>query len=50
MRLAALIYDQDSMLHLMGLLEGLSRGEKAVLEGRTLTQREARETMSQWLR
>jgi hypothetical protein len=48
--MAALIDDQDSMLHLMELLEGLSQGEQAVLDGRTLTQREARENMSKWLR
>ena len=44
------IYDQDSMQHLVELLKGLSQGERAVLEGRTLTQREARENMSKWLR
>ena len=32
------------------LLEGLSRGERAVLEGRTYSQSEAREKMSKWLR
>jgi|GEM_PF-2003829 hypothetical protein len=31
------------------LLEALSRGERAVLEGRTYSQAEAREKMSKWL-
>lgn len=32
------------------LLEGLSRGEGAVLEGRNYSQSEARERMSKWLK
>jgi len=34
----------------LALLEGLSRGEQAVLEGRTYSQRQAREKMSKWLK
>nr|WP_298059497.1 type II toxin-antitoxin system Phd/YefM family antitoxin [uncultured Halomonas sp.] len=36
-------------LELLELLEGLARGERAVLEGRTFSQSEAREKMSKWL-
>jgi hypothetical protein len=32
------------------LLEGLSRGERAVIEGRTYSKNEAREKMSKWLK
>lgn len=32
------------------LLEGLARGERAVLEGRTYSQSEVREKMSKWLK
>ncbi len=34
----------------MKLLEGLSRGERAIQEGRTLTQKEAKKAMSKWLK
>ena len=32
------------------LLEGLSRGERAIQEGQTLTQKEAKKAMSKWLK
>lgn len=34
----------------MGLLEGIARGEKAVEEGRVLTQAAARRRMGRWLK
>ena len=34
----------------MRLLEGLSRGERAVQEGRTLSQKEAKKAMAKWLK
>lgn len=34
----------------MGLLEGIARGEKAVEEGRTLTNAQARQRMARWLK
>ena len=33
----------------MRILEGIARGERAVLEGRTLTHAEARERLGRWL-
>ena len=33
----------------MAILEGVARGERAVLEGRTLTHAEARGRLSKWL-
>lgn len=34
----------------MKLLEGIARGEKAIEEGRTVTQAQARRRMSRWLK
>lgn len=34
----------------MKLLEGIARGEKAIEEGRTLTQAQARKKMARWLK
>ena len=33
----------------MAILEGIARGERAVLENRTLTQAEAKRRMKKWL-
>lgn len=44
------VEDYDFMQRRLELLEGLSKGERAVLEGRTLSQGEAREKMRKWLR
>lgn len=43
------VQDYEFMQRRLALLEGLSRGERAVLEGRTYSQTEAREKMRQWL-
>ncbi len=32
------------------ILEGIARGEKAIQEGRTLTQEQAKKRMKRWLR
>lgn len=40
------VQDYEFMQRRLELLEGLSRGVRAVLEGRTYSQREAREKMS----
>ncbi len=40
----------DSLIKRMKLLEGIARGEKAVDEGRTLTQAQVRQRMSRWLK
>jgi hypothetical protein len=34
----------------MALLEGITRGEKAIEEGRSLSQKQAKQRMSRWLR
>ncbi|MFC0267033.1 type II toxin-antitoxin system Phd/YefM family antitoxin [Kushneria aurantia] len=44
------VQDYEFMQRRLELLEGLSRGERAVLEERTHCQREAREKMSKWLK
>jgi prevent-host-death family protein len=44
------VEDFELMQARMKLLEGLSRGERAIQEGRTLTQKEAKKAMSKWLR
>ncbi|MBL1275640.1 MAG: type II toxin-antitoxin system Phd/YefM family antitoxin [Ectothiorhodospiraceae bacterium] len=42
--------DYELMQDRMRLLEGLSRGERAIQEGRTLTQKEAKKAMAKWLK
>ena len=40
----------DAMQRRMSILEGIARGERAVEEGRTLTQAEAKSKMARWLK
>ena len=40
----------ESLLRRMKLLEGLARGEKAILEDRVVTDEEAQKKMSRWLK
>lgn len=44
------VADFDSMQRRLALLEGLSRGERAVQEGRTVTHSEARNRLQKWLK
>lgn len=44
------VQDYEFMRRRLELLEGLSRGERAVFEGRTYNQSDAREKMSKWLK
>ena len=44
------VQDYEFMQRRLKLLEGLSRGERAVLEGRTYSQSDAREKMGKWLK
>jgi prevent-host-death family protein len=44
------VQDYEFMQHRLKLLEGLSRGERAVLEGRILNESEAKVKMSKWLK
>lgn len=43
------VQDYEFMQRRLALLEGLSRGERAALEGRTFLQAEAKEKMRKWL-
>ena len=40
----------DKLQKRIGLLEGLARGEKAVEEGRVLSQVKAKQRMARWLK
>lgn len=40
----------ETLQNRMSLLEGIARGEKAVEEGRTLSQAQAKQRMSRWLK
>ena len=44
------VKDYELMQGRMNLLEGLARGEMAILEDRVYTQAEAKEKMSKWLK
>lgn len=41
--------DYESLQRRMALLEGIARGESAVLEGRTVSHDEAKAQMTKWL-
>ena len=47
---SAYLVDVQDYKFMQRRLELLSRGERAVLEGRTYSQNEAREKMSKWLK
>ena len=38
----------ERLQHWMTLLEGIARGEKAIEEGRTVSQTDAKKRMSRW--
>lgn len=40
----------ESLQSRMALLEGIARGERAIAEGRVVTQAEARKRMARWLK
>lgn len=42
--------DYESMKSRMSILEGIARGETAIQEGRVLSQTQARDRMSKWLK
>ncbi len=44
------VSDYEFMLGRMKILEGIARGEAAIQEGRTLTNDEAKQRMSRWLK
>lgn len=44
------VEDYELMKNRMAILEGIARGETAILENRILTQAEAKKKMSKWLK
>jgi prevent-host-death family protein len=44
------VQDYEMMQNRLEILDGLSRGETAILENRIFTQSEAKDKMSKWLR
>ncbi len=44
------VEDYEMMQNRMEILDGLARGESAILENRVFTQSEAKEKMSKWLK
>src|ERR1700747_3097310 len=40
----------DELQRRLGVLQGIARGERAIEEGRTLSQAEAKRRMSRWLK
>ena len=40
----------ETLQRRMTLLEGIARGEKAIEEGRSLTQKQAKQRVSRWLK
>ena len=40
----------ETLQRRMTLLEGIARGEKAIEEGRSLTQKQAKQRLSRWLK
>lgn len=44
------VEDYEFMQHRIAILEGIARGEKAIAEGKTLSQKQAREKMQKWLK
>jgi len=44
------VQDYEMMQSRMKILEGLARGETAILEGRVYSQSEATEKLSKWLK
>jgi prevent-host-death family protein len=44
------VNDYDQMLGRMKILEGIARGEKAILEGRVLSHAQAKDKLNKWLK
>ena len=44
------VEDYEFMQQRMAILEGIARGEKAILENRTVSNDEAKSKMSKWLK
>ncbi len=44
------VNDYELMVERMKILEGIAKGERAILEGRTLSHADAKEKFKKWLR
>lgn len=44
------VEDYEYMIRRMQILEGIAKGEQDIRENRTMTQAEAKEKMSKWLK
>ena len=44
------VNDYELMIERMKILEGIARGERAILEGRTLSHADAKEKFKKWLK
>lgn len=44
------VQDYEFMVDRMKLLEGIARGERAILEGRVLSHAQAKEKLKKWLK
>ena len=44
------VHDYEMMQNRMEILDGIAKGETAILENRIYTQAEAKEKMSKWLK
>lgn len=44
------VSDYEFLLARMQILEGIARGEQAILEGRVMEQQDAKQRMSKWLK
>ena len=44
------VNDYELMVGRMKILEGIAKGEKAILEGRVLTHAKAKENLEKWLK
>ncbi|PLY02111.1 MAG: type II toxin-antitoxin system prevent-host-death family antitoxin [Desulfuromonas sp.] len=44
------VQDYEFMQRRLALLEGLSKGERALMEGKTTSHKNAKEQMSKWLK
>ena len=44
------VQDYEFMVDRMKLLEGIARGEKAILEGRVLSHAQAKDKLKKWLK
>ncbi|MDB1123807.1 type II toxin-antitoxin system Phd/YefM family antitoxin [Vibrio algarum] len=44
------VEDYEFMQNRLSILEGIARGERALIDGKTLSNKEAKDKMSKWLK